>query len=102
MRPSPQTITENPRFFIIDPLIAGPEKRQFLASIGYGYEDVPMAKPKQKATSPIAYTPPYTELCLLSTIVASSGIMELSTMPMANPSPAMGNINSTGFTANGI
>ena len=38
MRPSPQTITENPKFFIVEPLIAGPEKSQCLAFIGCGYE----------------------------------------------------------------
>ena len=63
--------------------------------------NLPTANPRQKATSCIAYTPPYTEQCLRSTMFHSSGMMELSTIPIANPIPAIGRINWWGSVANG-
>lgn len=61
-----------------------------------------MAKPRQNATSPIAYTDPYTPACRMSTKYPSSGIMDESTIPMAKPRPAFGAIKWLMLVASGI
>ena len=65
------------------------------------FQYLPTANPKQNAISPIAYTPPYTEECRMSTKLPSSGIILESTIPIPNPKKAMGMINIFGVVANG-
>lgn len=62
----------------------------------------PIAKPMQKATSPKAYTLPYTAEWRMSTRYPSSGIMHESTIPIANPKPALGKIRWYIDVADGI
>ena len=62
----------------------------------------PIANPMQKATSPKAYTLPYTAECLMSTRYPSSGIMHESTIPIAKPKPAFGRIRWYIDVADGI
>lgn len=62
----------------------------------------PIAKPMQKATSPKAYTLPYTAECRMSTRYPSSGIMHESTIPIAKPRPALGIIRWNIDVAEGI
>lgn len=62
----------------------------------------PIAKPRQNATSPKAYTLPYTAECRISTRYPSSGIIHESTIPMANPNPAFGRIRWYIDVADGI
>lgn len=66
-------IQGNPIAFTMKPLSAGPN-----------------AKPRQNATSAIAYTLPYTDECLISTKFPIVGIIDESTMPMEKPSPKLG------------
>ena len=64
--------------------------------------NLPSANPIQNAASAIAYTLPYIDICLKSTRYPIVGIMEESTIPIANPRIVLGIIRCQIFQLNGI
>lgn len=72
---------------------------QYTCTVTY---NLPAANPRQNATSAIAYTLPYTAMCLRSTKYPIVGIIEESTIPIASPKHRLGAIKCPRFFENGI